>query len=117
MDRLPADSGETTLDRMIDHAIGAVEQPDNSITSAEREVRQAARAVRATLEVLAEALTYRETDGTATGWRTISGEQLAALAVCVHADAPMRRTVRQSQIELLDRDAARIACGNARLGE
>jgi hypothetical protein len=116
MDRLSTDSGETTLDQMIDRAIGAIEQSDNSITSAEREVRQAARTVRATLELLAEALTFREADGTATGWRTISGEQLAALAACIHADAPMRRTVHQSQIELLDRDATRVACKNARLG-
>jgi hypothetical protein len=114
---MTANTPPTTLDLMLDEAAAGITsawQPQIVERDSDTERRQAAQAVRAALRVLAEALTYREVDGTVTGWRMISGEQIAVLAACIRDDDDHLVAVA-SPPQVIDQHAARIACERARL--
>lgn len=82
------------MDRILDAAAqGAYQVPDlrDGEFDPNTLARQSAQAVRAALAELAETLTIRESDGTATGWRALTGDRLAELAACILGDMSQNR--------------------------
>ena len=107
----PDDRRATPLDEILDAAThGAFAVPDlrDGEFDPNMLARQSAQAVRVALTELAELLTIREADGTATGWRTIPGDQLAQLAACIKEDASVIEPA-----DLLDRHAVHTVFSRA----